>query len=252
MKTLALALILCIPAMFAAGPVLIVADEFPAMEILAAKLKSAEGIDSKIVKQTEIPADLSQFRAMVVYIHGDIKDPAEKLFIDYARTGGRLILLHHSISSGKRRNQFWIPFVGVNLPYGEFETGGYRWIDPVTLDVVNLAPGNFVTTHHIKYDTKVRYTPSDGAGSEKEYDGFHLEETEVYLNHVFLEPHQILLGLKYKDVKTGKTYMQDRAGWYMRAGKGHLFYFMAGHSLKEFQNPVYAQMVVNAVTAPME
>ena len=111
MKSLIIALFLSTGAAFAAGSVLIVADEFPAMEVLAAKLKAAEGIDCKIVKQTEIPADLSQFRAMVVYIHGDMKDPAEKAFINYARGGGRLILLHHSISSGKRRNQFWIPFV---------------------------------------------------------------------------------------------------------------------------------------------
>jgi len=248
MKTLAL--LLSMNAAFAAGSVLIVADEFPAMEVLAAKLKSAEDIDSKIVKQTEIPADLSSYRALIVYIHGDMKDPAEKVFINYARNGGRLVLLHHSISSGKRRNQFWIPFVGVNLPYGEFENGGYRWIDPVNLDVVNLAPGHYITTHNIKYDTKVRYSRSDAKTGEKEYDGFHLEDTEVYLNHVFLEPHQIFLGLKYKDEKTGKTYMQDRAGWYKRAGKGHLYYFMAGHSVNEFKNPIYSQMVVNSITEP--
>lgn len=252
MKSFLLAIILALPAAFAAGQVLIVADEFPAMEVLAAKLKTAEAIDTKLVKQTEIPADLAQFRAMVVYIHGDMKDAAEKAFIGYARNGGRLILLHHSISSGKRRNQYWTPFVGVNLPFGEFESGGYRWIDPVNLDVVNLAPGHYVTSHNIKYDAKIRYTRSDVEGGEKEYDGFHLEETEVYLNHVFLEPHQILLGLKYKDEKTGKTYMQDRAGWYKRAGKGHLYYFMAGHSVKEFQNPVYVQMVVNSITATLD
>ena len=252
MKSLTFVFFLTLWAAFAAGPVLIVADEFPAMEVLAAKLKAAEGIDSKIVKQTEIPADLAQFRAMVVYIHGDIKDPAEKTFINFARNGGRLILLHHSISSGKRRNQYWTPFVGVELPYGEFETGGYRWIDPVKLDIVNLAPEHYVTTHKIEYGLKFLYSRSDIKGREKQYDGFHLEETEVYLNHVFLEPHQILLGLKYKDENTGKTFMQDRAGWYKRAGKGHLFYFMEGHSVKEFQNPVYSQMVVNAVTAPVE
>ncbi len=252
MKSLLLGLLLAAPIVFAEGQVLIVADEFPAMEVLAGKLKAAEGIDSKLVKQTEIPKDLTPFRALIVYIHGDMREPAEKVFIDYARNGGRLILLHHSISSGKRKNQYWIPFVGVNLPYGEFESGGYCWIDPVNLDVVNLAPGHYVTTHNIKYDTKIPYVRSDVKGAEKQYDGFHLEETEVYLNHVFLEPHTIFLGLKYKDGKTGKVYMQDRGGWYKRAGKGHLFYFMAGHSSSEFQNPVYGQMVVNSVTAPVE
>ena len=31
-------------------------------------------------------------------------EPAEKTFIQYAESGGKLVLLHHSISSGKRPN----------------------------------------------------------------------------------------------------------------------------------------------------
>ena len=42
--------------------------------------------------------------------------------------------------------------------------------------------------------------------------------------------------------------MQDRAAWYKKAGKGIIFYFMPGHSAKEFENPAYAQILVNAVT----
>ena len=108
----------------AAGPVPIVSDEFPAMEILAAKLKAL-------------------FRAMAVYIHGDIQGPRREDL--------------HQLRAEWRA----IDFVA-------------------SLDQFRQAPQS--------------------------------EATEVYLNHVFLERHQILLSLKYTDEKSGKTYMQDRAG----------------------------------------
>jgi type 1 glutamine amidotransferase len=41
--------------------------------------------------------------------------------------------------------------------------------------------------------------------------------------------------------------MQDRAGWYKPAGKGWVMYFMAGHSVRDLENPAYAQILVNAV-----
>ena len=40
--------------------------------------------------------------------------------------------------------------------------------------------------------------------------------------------------------------MQDRGGWYERTEKGWVFYFMAGHSVKDFENASYAQAVINA------
>lgn len=247
----ALLLALCAAASGGGGPVLIVADEFPAMQALAEKLKAAEGIDGTLVKQTEMPAELGAFPAVIVYIHGDLREQAERKLIDYANGGGRLILLHHSISSGKRKNQLWIPFVGVTLPFGEFADGGYRWIDPVTMEIVNLAPGEFITTHKVEWEGKTAYASADLGGGEKEYPSFTLHDTEVYLNHVFTGPHTILLGLKYRDAKTGKTYMQDRAGWYKRAGKGWVLYFMPGHSVNEFSHATYLRIVLNAVIAPL-
>jgi len=244
MKALLLLISMTLPAL-AAAPVLIVADEFPAMEALAAQLKGAEGIDSKIVKQTEIPADLSGFRAVIVYIHQDMREQAEKKFIEYASSGGRLILLHHSISSGKRKNQYWIPFVGVMLPWGEFKDGGYRWIDPVTLDIANLAPDNYITSHNIKYDSKV-------VCNKGECPGFTLTNTEVYLNHKFTAPRTVLLGLKYTDPQSQKAYLQDTAGWVKQSGKGWVLYFMAGHTVEEFKHPIYSQIVLNAITAPLQ
>src|SRR5258708_951786 len=65
--------------------VLIVADEFPAMEFLAGKLKAEEKITAKIVSQTELPASLAPFDAVVVYIHGALAEKAEDSFIYYTK-----------------------------------------------------------------------------------------------------------------------------------------------------------------------
>jgi hypothetical protein len=245
MTKLLLAILLCWPAA-AAEKVLIVADEFPAMQILASKLKAGAGVESDIVKQTEMPADLSRRPAVIVYIHGKIGEPAEVAFIDYAKGGGKLILLHHSISSGKRPNRYWFDFLGIKLPTGDFEAGGYKYYEDIELDVVNLAPGHYVTTKNMVYDRKVTYKRSDGDKAESKVSGFELSDTEVYLNHIFTSPKHVLLGFRYKNAQSGKVYMQDRAGWYMRGGKGWVFYFMAGHNAKEFENISYAQLVVNA------
>jgi len=237
---LALIALLAVP-LAAAEKVLIVADEFPAMEALASRLKAGAGVDCEIVNQTAIPDDFKTRPALIVYIHGKIGEPAEVKFIDYAKSGGKLILLHHSISSGKRPNRYWFPFLGVKLPEGDLAQGGYKYYEGIEMEFVNLAPGNYVTTHQVPYGLQVEYN-----GQAKR--GFELQETEVYLNHHFTSPKHVLLGLKAKDPKTGKLYMQDTAGWYERAGSGWVFYFMAGHSTKDFANPAYAQIVVNAFT----
>src|SRR5712671_5814144 len=84
-----------------ARDVLIVADEFPAMEVVAARLKTEENTSAKVVSQKELPDSLKEFEAVAVYIHGALSETAERAFIGYANGGGKLVLLHHSISSGK-------------------------------------------------------------------------------------------------------------------------------------------------------
>jgi hypothetical protein len=240
----------CAFALPAADQVLIVADEFPAMEILAAKLKAGEGVPATIVKQTEIPSDLSGYSAVVVYIHRAITEPAEKSFIQYAEAGGKLVLLHHSLGSGKRQNRYWFPFVQISLPEQPFEQGGYRWTEGVTIELVNLAPHEYITTHQVKYDRDMDYTSSE-SGAAGRYPGFRLEGSEVYLNQILTGSRTMLLGLKYTDHETGKTYMQDRGGWYMKRGSGWVVYLMPGHTAADFQNEAYGQIAVNAIAARM-
>lgn len=242
---IALASLLLTRAVFAAD-VLIVADEFPAMKILANALKAQENLDSRIVSQAEMPADLAPYKAVIVYIHRNLNEAAEKAFIRYTEAGGRLVPLHHSISSGKRKNKEWFKFLGVSLPQGDVSQGGYKWIEGVVLSVVNLASDHFITTHKVNYPEQIAWTAGAGEGQPKR-PGFTLQHSEVYLNHVLTEPRQLLLGFKYTDATSGQVYEQKHAGWMRKSGKGWIVYLMPGHSLSEFEDPAYARIVVNAV-----
>ncbi len=228
-----------------AQDVLIVADEIPAMEILADAFKKQENITCKIVTQFEMPPSLTDFKAVIVYIHKDMDSLAEKAFINYAKNGGKLICLHHSISSMKRKNEQWFPFLGINLPKKEVNEGGYKYIGGVKMSVVNLAPKHFITTHKIKYDTTIVYK-KEAKTKEKRVAGFVLDSTEAFVNHVLLSPRTILLGFKITDVQ-GKIWMQDRSAWCMRVDKGWIFYSQPGHAVSDFENPLYARIVINAV-----
>jgi len=228
------------------GEVLMVADEFPAMESLAAGLRSEEHIESKIISQTNLPRDLHVFSAVVVYIHGALSESAEAAFIDYATTGGKLVLLHHSISSAKKKNAHWFRFLGVELPGAELAKGGYKWIEGVTFELVNLNKNHFIMTNQVAYPEQFAYATSDSTANDR-LPGFRLQHTEVYLNHVHTEPRTLLMGLKYEDEKTGRTWMQDRAGWIKTAGKGQVIYLMPGHARQDFEDPAYRRIVLNAL-----
>jgi len=226
--------------------VLIVADEFPAMEVLAAKLKSEENISSKVISQKDLPEKLSAFEAVAVYIHKDLSENAENAFISYALGGGKLVLLHHSISSGKRKNAHWFSFLGVSLPEGDVNHGGYKWIEGVSLDLVNLNPNHFIMTNKVTYPQHIAYTNANTSLPRGDLAGFKLNESEVYLNHVLDPSRTLLMGLKYIDDKSGTTFMQSHAGWIKAAGKGSVIYLMPGHTKRDFENATYSRIVLNA------
>lgn len=234
-------------ARLSAAEALIVADEFPAMRVLARQLQARAGVASQIVAQTNLPADLGRFEAVVVYVHRSLQAQAEQALVQYTRAGGKLIPLHHSISSGKRTNQLWFPFLGVTLPPGSLSQGGYTWLEPVSVEFVCLAPDHFITTHQVVYPRQILYRRGDGSEPEAPRPGFRLENSEVYLNHTFTGPRTVLMGLRYTDAQTGRVYMQDRAGWMRPAGKGWILYFQPGHSPADFEEPAYAQILANAV-----
>ena len=161
--------------------------------------------------------------------------------------GGKLIVLHHSISSGKRKNAQWFKFLGVALPEGDVNQGGYKWIEPVTLDLVKLAPDHFITTNQVSYPTRIGWRAGGAGEGETFLPGFTLHESEVYLNHVLTEPRTQLLGFRYTDAKSGQVWRQPHAGWLKRVDRGWIVYLLPGHSLKDFEQPAYARIVLNAV-----
>jgi len=236
-----LAAIAAAPAALAED-ILIVADEIPAMQNLAKQWEEKTHLTSKIVMQTAMPASLAGFKTVAVYIHKDIAEGPERAMLDYARNGGKLMLLHHSISSAKRKNQDWLPYFQITLPTGKFEDGGYAYFAPATFDVVNLAPHHPITTKGVHYDKKVEY-------QGKQLDAFEVADTEVYVNHQFDGPRTKLLGIKYTEPKSGRTIEQDSAGWMMKRDKGTIFYFMVGHKDTDFDIPPYLQILTNALVA---
>ena len=152
----ALCLFMATAAPKVVADVLIVADEFPAMELLAGKLKAAEQLNGRVVSQKELPVRLDAFEAVVVYIHRELAEKTEDTLIDYANGGGKLVLLHHSISSGKRNNKRWFGFLGVSLPEADLSQGGYKWIEGVSFHLVNLNPNHFIMTNRVDYPIAIQ------------------------------------------------------------------------------------------------
>jgi hypothetical protein len=240
-------LLVLAPVCWSRPNILIVADEIPAMEVLSRSFERGASARAQIVTQPKLPAELDQYSAVVVYLHRELSPKVEDALIRYTTNGGKLIALHHSISSGKRSNAHWFSFLGVDLPARPFEQGGYRWIESVTLEIVNLSPKHFITTHKVKYPEKFLCPDQPATGNPQLKPGFSLADSEVYLNHELSPPHQVLLGFKYHDIKSGRDFMQSTAGWLRPQGKGWVFYFMPGHSERDFQNPAYAQILLNAL-----
>jgi hypothetical protein len=229
----------------AAQDVLIVADEIPAMEVLAKGMQQQEGLTARIVTQNDMPETLAPFRAVIVYIHKDLDSIPERAFIRYAQNGGKLLCLHHSISSAKRKNKEWFSFLGIDLLKNDVTEGGYKYVGDIDMAVVNLAPQHFITTHKITYTSTIAYT-REGEQKEKQLPGFMLPKTEGFLNHQLLGNRTILLGFKFAD-SAGKVWTQDRSAWYKPAGKGWLFYSQPGHAISDFENPLYTQLIANAI-----
>lgn len=71
-----------------AADVLMVADELPAMQYLANQLQAQERLTSTVVTQDKLPADLSPFAAVIVYLHRNLEAATERALIHYATNGG--------------------------------------------------------------------------------------------------------------------------------------------------------------------
>jgi hypothetical protein len=232
---------------FAADPVYLLHDTPAPMQTLAAGLRK-RGYDVRAEEQPAFRKHMHQLRAKAVfmYVHNTFDADIERALIDWTQHGGRLIVLHHGMASGKMRNQHWPPFLGVRIlarDDPQFPWKVYRG----TFQVVNLQPGHWITTNDVQWPSKTQYTPSDSPSVSQELPSFDLPDTELFHNQLFTDARRktVLLGMKGE--VEGRTIMQDRAGWVMPAGKGWIVYFQMGHEARDFEHPSYLQMIVNAM-----
>jgi len=253
---LGIALGLAAGAAHASAPdrVLIVMDELVQMQALAESLQAAGGPAAELVGQTALPDDWTPYAAVLVYVHGDLQPEAERRMIDYTRAGGRLVVLHHSISSGKAANAHWFDFLGISLPgaresrYPAPPGGHYAWHEGQAVTVVNLAPDHYITSHDVTWPETVRYA-SDERPEEREYPALTLDPAEAYMNVRFTDgdAKTVLLGFVHHDDRNGLLFQQDREGWLKPSGDGWIVYLQMGHHPEEWRQPVVAQLVLNAI-----
>ncbi len=237
---------------FAQPNVLIIQDEMPQMETLSAFLQKETEVT--IVDQDHLPS-LNDYDAVIVFIHKNLFEPTEKAIIDYTKEGGRLIILHHSISSGKAKNTYYFDFLGLQLDhpetsrYPQAPNGGYAWTDPVTLYMVNLNPNHFIVSNNVEWKDTIQYQSSDQPSVMGTWPCLRFPESEVYLNHKFTDGREktVLCGLKFYDTRNLTWYFQDRAAWIKPQGKGHIVYFLPGHTAKDYENKNMTQMILNAI-----
>ena len=50
------------------------------------------------------------------------------------------------------------------------------------VQVINLRPGHYVTSHKVRWDRTVAYTPSDAPSVEQQLPAIELPNTEAFLN----------------------------------------------------------------------
>lgn len=232
--------------------VIIVQDEMPQMEVLAKFLREKGRLSVAITDQSSFPKDLSAYDAVIVFIHRDLQENTENSIINYTKKGGKLICLHHSISSKKAQNKFYFDFLGMRLDKGPMEKGGYKWKES-SWSLVNLNSKHFITNSNVNWKEKISYTPSDYPATEAVYPGITFKhDSEVFINHKFTDGREktVLCGIVYHDKESDKTYMQDRGAWIKRQGKGVILYFMPGHIASDYENRNISQMILNAIRWP--
>lgn len=229
--------------------ILLVADERPPMNVLADFLRNEGGFEVEYVEQDALADDLTGCRAVFMYIHGAMKERTERILIDYAIGGGRLIALHHGIASARVNNPAWLKLAGILINPRDHAAAPWRVVGNTTHTIVNLQPGHYITSHRVVWPQAIEYTPSDEPSAMQKLPAIALADTEVFLNQHFTDGRvkTVLLGVHCTDPVTGQIIMQDRGGWYKPAGRGWLFYFQAGHKAADFANRNYAQILLNAV-----
>ena len=232
-----------------APELLIVTDEREPMKALAGFLEGTPGYKVTSVEPGKLPPGLSKYAGVFMYVHGRLTDAAAEAMIGYAEGGGRLVVLHHGIASGKVRTPKWMAFTGMHIAPRNDPNHPWEVLGNTTHTLVNLQPGHYVTSHNVRYDRLVEYRSSDSPSRAAKLPALDLPSTEVFLNQQFTDGRAKTVLFGFRAERAGKpAIMQDRSGWYKPAGKGWLFYLQPGHAAPDFQNEAFCQIIWNCLS----
>lgn len=235
----------------AAQTVYVVADEFDQMKVLDTYLQAHSPFHLKLMEQKEFPKQIPADAAGVIeFVHSKLDDSVAATIIDYTMNGGRTLVIHHGISSGKKNTKGWYDFLGVNLDQRKTIKYSYYWLHDVDFDFVNLNPDHYITSHNVTYPETIKYRSSDTPSEERTYPAIKFIDSEVFVNHQFTDGREkhVLFGFSFKNPETGEIIQQDRSGWYKKKGKGWVFYLHPGHKVEDFQHDNYCQIIQNCLT----
>ena len=233
--------------------VLILADKSDEMPELG-QLIQRGGWGTTQLAQKDWNTSAFGFDAIVVYIHEPMLEPVEKALIDYAGQGGRLVVVHHALASAKMQNPRWLEFLGVRIFPRTDPVAPWFVSGDVTFTVVNLAPKHFITSNGIKYDETVSYRSATRQEVNGEFPAFVMEKSEVFHNQRNTDGDAKILLLAYRldepnagELPANVPAFEETAGWLKKTGKGWTVYLQPGHAPKDFQHPVFGQILLNAL-----
>jgi type 1 glutamine amidotransferase len=227
---------------------LIIADEWDQMVPLQKCLESND-YSVTSVEDTDVPENLSAYHAVFMYVHKPVEQSAVDAMIRYTRLGGRLVVLHHGIASGKLKNPDWLEFVGIHIEPKDAPTNPWTLMVDVTHHFVNLNPNHYITSNGVTYPERIEYTSGDAPSLSRQYSGITFEHTEFFKNQHFSDGREktVLFGAKCV-TSDGETVVQDRGGWIKPSGKGWICYFQPGHLPDDFKQTAYQQILLNCLT----
>ena len=225
--------------------------EFPTL----AKLLKKHGYNVTLQTQKQIGKSITGYETVLVGVESSLQPKVVSTLIDYAKRGGRLVILHGGLNESKIKNKRWLDFLGV-----KFYPTGYKKYPrktPKLIDahVVNLMPEHYITTHNVKYDKTVPCAPKNRPDLKGAFPAFKLTDTAVYHDVLLNDDNErvILLGSRFNvadsdDLNAVKAFIiEEMAGWYKPAERGWVFYFQPGGVDADFRNPSFSQILLNCL-----